>query len=198
MTIAAPPAAGCPKPHRAVLLRKLPVSGWKDIVARQLRALHVDTIRGKILVFGLLATLVPTLATTLVSYTELKQSLSQQVARASEHFEEVGEAGDAVLRFTQDQQRPLVAHDVQGAGNGAVAGVVPNALVHELRITGRHLFAQLNCHSGESFSSAVFTFEYSTVSVWMPTHADDVSRQHDERRNYGERAVGPIFRVERS
>src|SRR3989449_10275929 len=79
MTIAAPPAAGCPKPHRAVLLRKLPVSVWKDIVARQLRALHVDTIRGKILVFGLLATLVPTLATTLVSYTELKQSLSQQV-----------------------------------------------------------------------------------------------------------------------
>src|SRR2546427_12232716 len=79
MTIAAPPAAGCPKPHRAVLLRKLPVSVWKDIVARQLRALHVDTIRGKILVFGLLATLVPTLATTLVSYTELKQPLSQQV-----------------------------------------------------------------------------------------------------------------------
>ena len=55
------------------------MSVWKDIVARQLRALHVDTIRGKILVFGLLATLVPTLATTLVSYTELKQSLSQQV-----------------------------------------------------------------------------------------------------------------------
>src|SRR2546425_9161070 len=79
MTVAVPPAAGCPKPHRAVLLRKLPVSVWKDIVARQLRALHVDTIRGKILVFGLLATLVPTLATTLVSYTELKQSLSQQV-----------------------------------------------------------------------------------------------------------------------
>src|SRR5256885_8786729 len=53
MTVAVPPAAGCPKPHRAVLLRKLPVSVWKDIVARQLRALHVDTIRGKILVFGL-------------------------------------------------------------------------------------------------------------------------------------------------
>src|SRR2546422_5326087 len=64
MTVAVPPAAGCPKLHRAVLLRKLPVSVWKDIISRQLRALHVDTIRGKILVFGLLATLVPTLATT--------------------------------------------------------------------------------------------------------------------------------------
>src|SRR5207244_903022 len=52
MTVAVPPAAGCPKPHRAVLLRKLPVSVWKDIVARQLRALHVDTIPGKLLVFG--------------------------------------------------------------------------------------------------------------------------------------------------
>src|SRR5712691_592996 len=79
MTVAVPPAAGCPKLHRAVLLRKLPVSVWKDIISRQLRALHVDTIRGKILVFGLLATLVPTLATTLVSYSELKQSLSQQI-----------------------------------------------------------------------------------------------------------------------
>jgi diguanylate cyclase (GGDEF)-like protein len=55
------------------------VSAWKDIVSRQLHALHFDTIRGKILVFGLLATLVPTLATTLVSYSELKQSLSQQI-----------------------------------------------------------------------------------------------------------------------
>ena len=55
------------------------MSVWKDIISRQLRALHVDTIRGKILVFGLLATLVPTLATTLVSYSELKQSLSQQI-----------------------------------------------------------------------------------------------------------------------
>src|SRR3989454_2743606 len=79
MTVAVPPAAGCPKPHRAVLLRKLAGGVWKDIVARQLRALHVDTIRGKILVFGLAATLVPTLATTLVSYTELKASVSQQV-----------------------------------------------------------------------------------------------------------------------
>src|SRR2546422_413714 len=79
MTVAVPSAAGCPKLHRAVLLRKLPVSVWKDIISRQLRALHVDTVRGKIVVFGLLATLVPTLATTLVSYSELKQSLSQQI-----------------------------------------------------------------------------------------------------------------------
>src|SRR5256712_1538660 len=79
MTVAVPHAAGCPKSDRGVVLGKLPGSVWRDIVARQLRALHVDTIRGKILVFGLLATLVPTLATTLVCYTELKQSLSQQV-----------------------------------------------------------------------------------------------------------------------
>src|SRR5437016_6014917 len=134
MTVAVPPAAGCPKRHRAVRRRKLPVSVWKDIGARQLRALHVDTIRGKILVFGLLATLVPTLATTLVSYTELKQSLSQQVteqlrgvsAEAARQLDQWFDERLHDLRVAASSYE--VAENlarIQGSSGGRLSGVQP-------------------------------------------------------------------------
>lgn len=52
---------------------------WKDLVARQWRALRLDSIRNKILVFAVLATLIPTLATTYVSYAQNKRSLSEKI-----------------------------------------------------------------------------------------------------------------------
>lgn len=52
---------------------------WKDLVAHQWRALRLDSIRNKILVFAVLATLTPTLATTYLSYAQNKRSLSDKI-----------------------------------------------------------------------------------------------------------------------
>ncbi|HEX9704994.1 MAG TPA: diguanylate cyclase [Gemmatimonadales bacterium] len=52
---------------------------WKETVARRLRELHLDTLRGKILVFAVLVTLVPSLATTLASYGSRRRSLDTRV-----------------------------------------------------------------------------------------------------------------------
>jgi diguanylate cyclase (GGDEF)-like protein len=57
------------------------VSVWDEIIARPLRALHLGSIRNKILVFAVLATLVPSLATTCVSYGRNRQSLIDQTDR---------------------------------------------------------------------------------------------------------------------
>jgi hypothetical protein len=46
------------------------VSVWEETIARRLHALHLDSIRSQILVFAVLATLVPTLTTTIVAYRQ--------------------------------------------------------------------------------------------------------------------------------
>src|SRR3989442_627497 len=60
--------------------RTPPVSQWEAIVTRQLRALHLGSIRSNILVFAVLATLTPTLVTSLVSYRQNRQLLTEQIA----------------------------------------------------------------------------------------------------------------------
>ncbi|HMJ58738.1 MAG TPA: diguanylate cyclase [Gemmatimonadales bacterium] len=55
------------------------MSVWGDRVARPLRALHLDTIRNKILALVVLATLIPTLATTINSYGRNRRALSETV-----------------------------------------------------------------------------------------------------------------------
>ena len=57
-------------PHRD----KRPVSAWEDLIARPLRALHLGSIRNRILLLAVLATLVPALATTCVSYGRDRKS----------------------------------------------------------------------------------------------------------------------------
>lgn len=54
---------------------------WEETIARRLRALHLDTIRNKILVFAVLATLLPTLVSTCVSYGQTRRLLEDRVAQ---------------------------------------------------------------------------------------------------------------------
>jgi diguanylate cyclase (GGDEF)-like protein len=57
------------------------VNAWEEIVARPLRALHLDTIRSKFLVFAVLATVVPTVAMTLVPYRHSRRLLDDNIAQ---------------------------------------------------------------------------------------------------------------------
>jgi len=68
------------------------VSVWEKNVARPLRALHLASIRNQILVFAALATLIPTLVTTLVSYRQTQRLLTDQIAH------EVRDASSATAR----------------------------------------------------------------------------------------------------
>jgi diguanylate cyclase (GGDEF)-like protein len=62
-------------------IREPPVNAWQEIIARPLRALHLDTIRSKFLVFAVLATVVPTVATTLVPYRQSRRLLDDNIAQ---------------------------------------------------------------------------------------------------------------------
>jgi len=55
------------------------MTDWGERIARPLRALHLDSIRNKILALAVLATLIPTLATTVVSYGRNQRALSEKV-----------------------------------------------------------------------------------------------------------------------
>ena len=53
---------------------------WQDTIARRLRAVHLDTIRNQMLVFAVVATLVPALAVTIVSHRQNRPpSIGDQV-----------------------------------------------------------------------------------------------------------------------
>ena len=58
------------------------MSTWQEIIARPMRALHLGSIRNRILLLAVLATLVPALATTCVSYERNRDSLSDQLDQA--------------------------------------------------------------------------------------------------------------------
>jgi len=55
------------------------MTDWGERIARPLRALYLDSIRNKILALAVLATLIPTLATTIVSYGRNRRALSDKV-----------------------------------------------------------------------------------------------------------------------
>ncbi len=53
---------------------------WQDAIARRLRALHLDTIRNQVLVFAVVATLLPALAVTVASHRQNRPpSIGDQV-----------------------------------------------------------------------------------------------------------------------
>ena len=60
--------------------RDLSVSVWEDVIARRVRALHLGSVRNQIVVFGLLATLIPTFVVTVVSYQQNRESLTETIA----------------------------------------------------------------------------------------------------------------------
>lgn len=54
---------------------------WKDVVARALRALHLDTIGNRVLLLAVLATLIPAVATTLVASKGRRRLLNENIAQ---------------------------------------------------------------------------------------------------------------------
>jgi diguanylate cyclase (GGDEF)-like protein len=59
------------------------LSSWEQTISRRLSALRLDTIRSKILMFAVLATLLPSITTAYISYVENKRALT---AKASEEL----------------------------------------------------------------------------------------------------------------
>ena len=56
------------------------MSVWEDTIARRLRALHLGSVRNQIFSFAVLATLIPTLVTSVVSYHHDRESLTETIA----------------------------------------------------------------------------------------------------------------------
>jgi diguanylate cyclase (GGDEF)-like protein len=56
------------------------VSVWEDTIARRLRALHLGSVRNQLFAFAVLATLIPTLVTSVVSYHQNRESLTLTIA----------------------------------------------------------------------------------------------------------------------
>src|SRR3989441_6816272 len=75
-------AGGYRKVNLAVLLEgRLKVTVWQETIARRLREFHLDSIRNQMLVFAVVATLVPSLAMTVVSSRQSRRSIGDQVAQ---------------------------------------------------------------------------------------------------------------------
>jgi diguanylate cyclase (GGDEF)-like protein len=56
------------------------VASWEQRISAPLRRLRLDSVRNKLLVFALLATLIPSLSTAWVSYVQDKRSLTEKIA----------------------------------------------------------------------------------------------------------------------
>lgn len=55
------------------------MTSWEQVVSRGLRLLRLDSIRSKMLVFGILATLIPSFTTAWISYLQNKRSLTEKI-----------------------------------------------------------------------------------------------------------------------
>jgi len=78
------------------------VSSWEQAISQRLSILRLDSIRNKILMFAVLATLLPSLTTAWISYVENKRALQ---AKASEEL--LGLSAQAALAGPLDQRAPL-------------------------------------------------------------------------------------------
>lgn len=58
----------------------LDLGSWEAIISKQLRRLHLEQIRTKLLAFAVLATLIPSFSTAWVSYAQNKRSLQAKLA----------------------------------------------------------------------------------------------------------------------
>src|SRR5579862_840636 len=52
---------------------------WESIASHQFRALGIESIRHKLLVFAVLATVIPSLSTAWVSYSQTRRSLDEKI-----------------------------------------------------------------------------------------------------------------------
>src|SRR5467141_1577338 len=60
---------------------RLKVTVWQETIARRLREFHLDSIRNQMLVFAVVATLVPTLVVTVASSRQSRRSIGDQIAQ---------------------------------------------------------------------------------------------------------------------
>src|SRR5229473_5548014 len=60
---------------------RLTLSVWQETIARRLREFHLDSIRNQMLVFAVVATLVPTLVVTVVWSRQSRRSIGDQIAQ---------------------------------------------------------------------------------------------------------------------
>lgn len=102
----------------------------EHIIARPLRLLHLDSIRNEILVFAVLAALIPALA-TVVSYEQNRRSLTEQMGQdlrfaSSEAAREMGQWLDERLYDLRVSANSYVLSDnlgrMQGSGATKAAG----------------------------------------------------------------------------
>src|SRR5205823_13490262 len=65
------------------------VTVWAETIARRLRAFHLDSIRNQMLVFAVVATILPALALTVASSRQDRRSIVEQIAQ---ELREIGRA----------------------------------------------------------------------------------------------------------
>src|SRR5437762_6098635 len=64
------------------------VTVWAETIARRLRAFHLDSIRNQMLVFAVVATILPALALTVASSRQDRRSIVDQIAQELRRSEE--------------------------------------------------------------------------------------------------------------
>ncbi|HKW39967.1 MAG TPA: diguanylate cyclase [Gemmatimonadales bacterium] len=84
---------------------RLRTTDWKETIGRRLHALHLDSIRSQILVFAVVATLVPTVALTIASSRQTRRAETER-AEAELRRASAETAWDVSLWLT-DRQRDL-------------------------------------------------------------------------------------------
>jgi diguanylate cyclase (GGDEF)-like protein len=77
------------------------LSNLEQSISKHSRTLHLDSIRSRILLFAVLATLIPSIATAWIAYSHLQQSLTDKVAR--EVAGASRQSGHAVAQWLKDR-----------------------------------------------------------------------------------------------
>jgi diguanylate cyclase (GGDEF)-like protein len=117
------------------------VRAWEQSSAKWLRAIGLESIRRKILVFGVLATLVPSIGIAYVSYAQNKRAVTEKIAQGLEALSKPGASNvDIWYRSHLLDLRVFASSDVltQNVGRGALGGGVAR-LTDYLRSVREHI-----------------------------------------------------------
>jgi diguanylate cyclase (GGDEF)-like protein len=110
------------------------MTDWGERIARPLRALHLDSIRNRILALAVLATLIPTLATTIVSYGRNRRALTEKVDQELRGTSsETARAIDQWLDERLDELRVSASSYVLSENVGRIPGSGADRAVGRLR-----------------------------------------------------------------
>src|SRR5512144_3453855 len=77
------------------------LSNLEQSISKHSRTLHLDSIRSRILLFAVLATLIPSVATAWLAYSHLQQSLTDKVTREVDRKSK--QSGHAVAQWLKDR-----------------------------------------------------------------------------------------------